>query len=587
MPQALSRELARFVEITPASGTREKAVHALIVGTVTIGALSAVVGIPLGLTGMTGIFLAISAYDRSLRSRARVLWRLSLAYLLVVAIGAWSSLLPGWAGVIVLAVLATVVAFGYHALLSDPPGPMLLIIGAAVASYIPTLGVPIPLFIGLTAASLVIGCGTSLILQSRHRRAAVRRQLDALRTAVQELKALPTDTDEQTWATHCDAAFAAVFAAQASLASSSPRRRIGVGAASEPGAEHLRIEDELHAEHAELLALVARRDLPWASISSSAMSDHYIGAPREKYLLGWALSRASPVALAARRTGLAVLIAGEFATILGLAHPYWAVMTAALVLSSTADRISTSRRAAHRVVGTLAGVLIFLAIFALHPPEVVVAGIVVCCVALTQVFAPRHYALTTTVMTPMPLLMAAMHLTGSANVAALAQSRIVETVIGSIATMLVLWAQGPGTVIVLVRRQFRRALTAADTVLRQMAADPSPAASIEARRNLHFEQLAAARALALALPDQPEALGGWPAVEAELSRLTYTVLTAARAVNPERVLAWNRMADSLEGYLASLPAVSSKPVDAAAAAHALARVRARARPRDQRENRRR
>lgn len=569
MSNSLTRELTRFLEVRPASGTRAKAAHTIIVGVITLGLLSLLFGIPTAMVGASGVFLAISGYDRSLRSRARVVPRLSLAYLVVVSIGACASTLPPWLAVIALAILGTVTALGYHAFMSDPPGPMLLILGAAAATYIPTLGVPIPLLIGVTALSLVIGCAVSLLLHSRHARLAVQIQLEKLREAVEAADVDPSTLDPDEVASRRDAAFAALFAAQASLRSSSPRR-------ADFSAAHLRIEDEIHALHLRLLRRVIADELPWSAPTEDSIFDHYVGAPRGAYLVRWSFSLASPAWLSARRTGLAILLAGEASVSWGSAHPFWAVMTAALVLSVPADRISTAHRAGHRVVGTSLGVLLFLGLYALHLPLVASAAIVIICMAVMQMLAPRQYLLASIVVTQIPLVMASLH--ASEPIKSLIGSRILETVVGAVAALLVLWLPGQRSAVLLVRRQFRRALTALDVVLRQMAINPSPAASITVRRNLQFEQLAAARVLGMVVSDQSGALHDWPLVEAELNRLTYIALSAARTDDPGGALDWLAMARELEAYLAALPPVSRKPVDASHVADALARVRRVGRP---------
>lgn len=569
MPNALSREFVRFVEVKPASGTKRKAWHALVVGAVTIGVLSALFGVPMALTGMTGIFVAISAFDRSQRSRIRVLSGLALAYTLVVTLGALTSLLPPLSAVVAVAALSTLTAFGYHALLSDPPGPMLLIMGICAASYIPTLGVPIPHLVLITALSMVLGCTTSVLLQQRRRRAAVRRHVDALRTAVDDLEHAMTSDSEgesKSQGALADAAFGALFQAQSSLTSSLSRGR-------DPGPRAEALEEELHALHLRLFRLVAERALPWTSLPDDAVTDHYVGSPRWPYLLRWSFSLASPAWLAARRTGVAILLGGAVATLFGLTHPYWAEMTAALVLSSAADRITSTLRAEHRVVGTAAGVGLFFGLHLLHPHPVVVAVIVIGCASLTQVVAPRHYALASMIMTPMPLLMAGMHLSATAPVGPLMWSRVVETVIGAASALLVLHLQGRAAAVRLVRHQFRRALTALGAVLQQMSADPDQAASLTSRRNLHFEQLAAAKALAMVRPDRPQLLDEWERVEAALARVTYTVLVAARTTDPGHALRWGVMSQALDQFLAGLPPVSGTPIDADAVAAFLDHLR--------------
>ncbi len=582
----MTREVVRFVEVKQARGTRVKAAHAFVVGTMTISLLSLAFGVPLALTGMTGIFVAISAFDRSQRSRIRVLSALALGYTVLVALGALTALLPTVLGVVAVAALATVTAFAYHSLLSDPPGPMLLIMGICAASYIPTLGVPIPLLVAITALAMVIGCTTSIVMQLGRRRAAVHRQVSALATAVADLErawdgqpatadAAPAgDPGERSGPVDLgrlrDAAFGALFQAQSSLVASLARGR-------PPGADAQRLEDEIHALHLRLFRVVARHELPWTRLDDDAVADHYLGAPRIPYLLAWSLSSASPAWLAARRTGLAVLLGGGFSSLFHLDHPYWAQMTAALVLSTASDRVTSTVRAEHRVAGTAAGVGLFFGLHLLHLHPAAVAATVVVCASLTQVLAPRHYALATMVMTPMPLLMAAMHVT-SDHVGSLMWSRVLETVIGSAAALLVLWLQGQGTAVVLVRRQFRRALVALHQVVRLMAADPDEAATPAARRNLHFEQLAAAKVLAMVRTTQSDALADWPTVESALGEITYTVLVAARTRSPGTALRWTAMAQALESYLATLPAVSATPVDADAVAGALRGILALGRP---------
>lgn len=574
MASTLVREAVRFLEVKPATGTRRKALHALVVGTVTIGVLSLFFGIPMALTGMNGIFVALGAFDRSQRSRIVVLSGIAIAYTVLVTLGALTSLLPVWGTVLVIPLLAAVVAFGYHALLSDPPGPMLLVMGLCAASYIPTLGVPIGQLVLITALSMVLGCGTSVLMQQTHRRAAVERQVGELRTAVDRLERGERDQHDEhdehdehdddsppDLGTLRDAAFGALFQAQASLVASMPRRRDSPQARA--------IEAELHALHLRLFRLVAATELPWSHLDDRAVGGHYVGAPKAEYLLRWSLSLASPAFLAARRMGLAMLVGGAFSTALHFSHPYWAQMTAALVLSTSTDRITSTLRAVHRMVGTAVGVLLFFGLHLLHPHPVVVAAIIIACGALTQLLAPRHYALASVVITPMPLLMAGMHLT---RVEPLMTSRLLETVIGAAAAMLVLWVQGPSTAIVLVRRQFRRALLALREVLRQMVVDPDQAASLTSRRNLHYEQLAAAKALAMVDPAHPEALRDWDGFEAALGELTFTVLVAARTDDPAHALQWLPMARELDQLLDALPPVSRDPIDVVAATRAIRRV---------------
>jgi hypothetical protein len=573
VPQTLSRELARFVEVQRAQGTRVRAAEALVVGAVTTTVLSLIFGVSIGLLGASGTFVAIMAADRAPVSRARVLARLAGTYLVGVSAGALVAGSNPLLVTVTMAVVATVFSFGYHALLSDPPGPMLLITGAATASYLPSLGVPVGLFIGVSALALLIACAVALLLAALRPREAMTAKMTLLASAVTDLEGADRGSvDPDDLARLRDAAFTALFTAQAALVSSARRHR--------PDSDYHRdVEGRVIAWHRRLLESVRRDDLPWAQLDLDALATlHYLGGPREGYLLRWAFSLSSPPWLAARRTGLAVLVAGVAATTLSVSHPYWAILTAALVLTAGADRISSTHRAGHRVVGTALGIGVFIAIHALHPGGAVVAVIVVGCIAITHLLAPRQYALASMVLTPMALLMSSIH-TPPAALSGLLTNRILDTLIGALAALLVLWSPGANTPIVLVRRQFRRALRALQQAIAVMAdGDALTAAGLTARRNLHFEQLAAARVLAMARIDRPQTLAEWPHIEAALGELTYTVLTAAWTTDPDGVLRWAVMDESLRALIADLPPVSSEPIDAVVTAVAVRHLLVLGRP---------
>jgi len=128
------------------------------------------------------------------------------------------------------------------------------------------------------------------------------------------------------------------------------------------------------------------------------------------------------------RYALAVVLAGGTATAVGIGHPYWAMVAAVAPLTVqgvTAQLV----RAAHRILGTLLGLMTSALLLAPHlspyATVLVVAGLQI----VTELLVGRNYGLALLFITPMALLMgqlAAPRPTGQ-----LLFDRGVETVIGA------------------------------------------------------------------------------------------------------------------------------------------------------------
>ncbi|WP_345714388.1 FUSC family protein, partial [Kineococcus glutinatus] len=133
---------------------------------------------------------------------------------------------------------------------------------------------------------------------------------------------------------------------------------------------------------------------------------------------------------------VAPLAAGALATALGGAHPYWAVVSAVAPLSGLGTRHRVAR-AVHRVLGTLAGVVVAFALLSLHPAPLVAVLLAVAFQAWAELFITRNYALAVVGITPLALLM--VDLAVPADPAAVAADRAVETLLGAaVAVLLVL-----------------------------------------------------------------------------------------------------------------------------------------------------
>jgi uncharacterized membrane protein YccC len=130
----------------------------------------------------------------------------------------------------------------------------------------------------------------------------------------------------------------------------------------------------------------------------------------------------------ATRFGVVVLIAGVVSTATGLGHPYWA-MVAAVAATSGADATARIVRGGHRVLGTLAGLVLAAGILALPLPPLATIGTAVLMQVLAELFVLRNYGLALVFVTPLALLMVA--LAHAVDPGILLRDRLVETLLGA------------------------------------------------------------------------------------------------------------------------------------------------------------
>ncbi|MGQ4424905.1 FUSC family protein, partial [Streptomyces violaceoruber] len=181
--------------------------------------------------------------------------------------------------------------------------------------------------------------------------------------------------------------------------------------------------------------------------------------------------RLGPLTPIAVRTALGCALAGYASLALGIGRPYWALVTAAALYQ--ANVTLTWSRAVQRVVGNLAGVLLFAAIAPLaHLGQ---ALLVLCCLALNfgaEALITRNYWLGSVCVTPMALLVT--EFAGYQAPGDLMTERAVDTLVGALVGFL-------AAVVVTNRRAGNRveqAVTAADRARERAArllAEPAPA----------------------------------------------------------------------------------------------------------------
>ena len=151
----------------------------------------------------------------------------------------------------------------------------------------------------------------------------------------------------------------------------------------------------------------------------------------------------------ALRCGVAVLVAGALATAAPGQHPYWA-MVAAVVPMAAATLGGQLLRAAHRVVGTLGGLVLAGALLALPLGTWAVVAVAVALQVAAELLVTRHYGAAMLAITPLALLVG--QLAHPVPVGALLADRGLETLLGVLV----------GAAVVVLTRQRRGRLPVSD-----------------------------------------------------------------------------------------------------------------------------
>lgn len=164
-----------------------------------------------------------------------------------------------------------------------------------------------------------------------------------------------------------------------------------------------------------------------------------LGALRPRSPQAGGVSWPKPVALQRRpliNFFIAPLLAGSIALMLGWGHSYWA-MVAAVVPLAAPDTPARLARASHRLVGTLAGLLLAAGLLALHVGGLFAVLIVVALQIGAEMFVGRHYVLALVFVTPLALMMG--ELSRSSPAGPLLRDRLLETLLGvGVAVLLTL-----------------------------------------------------------------------------------------------------------------------------------------------------
>ncbi|MGW4274522.1 FUSC family protein, partial [Streptomyces seoulensis] len=382
---------------------------------------------------MAGSLCALYAHNRPYAARARVLAWVVAGMLGGLALSLVAASLTSDAVVLVTvgALLAAAQKTLCDATRLGPPGNVVLSFVSSASLFVPQSLGQIPGHLALAAAAgawaWLVGMAPGLLRPHGPERRATAQALTAAAAYA------ATGGDGEGHARTRAAAAAAVQAAwQALLATGA---RTGTRRALERLVVRAEVALAAPADADPRLLRTWARGLcgsgPVPSVGeTAAATDELLGVAAESaapHRPWW--SRLGPLTPIALRTALGCALAGYASLALGIGRPYWALVTAAALYQ--ANLTLTWNRSVQRVVGNLAGVLLFAAIAPLAHTSGV--ALVLCCLALNfgaEALIGRNYWLGSLCVTPMALLItefARRQATGE-----LITERAVDTVVGAL-----------------------------------------------------------------------------------------------------------------------------------------------------------
>ncbi|MGW4785676.1 FUSC family protein [Streptomyces sp. NPDC004230] len=390
--------------------------------------LLAVGRLDLAVYTMAGSLCALYAHNRPYAARARVLALVVLGMVggIAVALTAASLTANGVLLVTVGALLAAVQKALCDATRIGPPGNVIFAFITSASLFAPQSPGQVPAHVALAAAagvwSWIVGMAPGLLRPHGPERRAVAQALTAAAAFAESGEA----------AARAGAA-AAVHSAWQSLLSTGARsaaRRplerlvvraeIAMAAPADSDPQRLRLQAR---------ALRGTGPLPRPA-DPGGTADRLLGVeaeldgPRRPWRQ--ALGPLAPIAL---RTALGCALAGYVSLALGVGRPYWALVTAASIYQ--ANVTLTWRRGVQRIVGNLAGVLVFAAVAPVaHIGQL---ALVVCCLVLNfgaEALIGRNYWLGSVCVTPMALLIS--EFARYQEPGGLMADRVLDTLIGAL-----------------------------------------------------------------------------------------------------------------------------------------------------------
>ncbi|MFF0764008.1 FUSC family protein [Streptomyces sp. NPDC003737] len=390
--------------------------------------LLAVGRLDLAVYTMAGSLCALYAHNRPYAARARVLALVVLGMVGGLAVALTAASLTANAVVLVTvgALLAALQKALCDATRIGPPGNVIFAFITSASLFAPQSPGQVPAHVALAAAagawSWIVGMAPGLLRPHGPERRAVAQALNTAAAFAESGEA----TARAGAAAAVHNAWQSLLSTGARSAARRPLERLVVRAEVAMAAP-----DDSEPERLRVWARALRGTGPLPRPAEpGGTADRLLGVEAEldRPRRPWrqALGPLAPLAL---RTALGCALAGYVSLALGVGRPYWALVTAASIYQ--ANVTLTWRRGVQRIVGNLAGVLVFAAV-----APVAHAGrfaLVVCCLVLNfgaEALIGRNYWLGSVCVTPMALLIS--EFARYQEPGGLMADRVLDTLIGAL-----------------------------------------------------------------------------------------------------------------------------------------------------------
>lgn len=494
-----------------------------------------------GLIATIGGFTSLYGSGRPYLNRGVYLGVVVVCFAAAVALGDWAAAAP-WLAVGTVTVIAMVVVLVCNALAIGPPGAYLFVLACAAGTGVATTHLtPAHLAVLVLAGGAfawLVHMAGALTRPRGPERAAVAAAATAIAGYIETIGG---DAHAEAAARHRAATL--LHTAWITLVTYQP-----VQPKPDDTLYRLRVVNRrLHALFAEAMRSAdTGRPLPFdgaelarhlATVPADAFIDDHgvegvpLGRPSAAALLRRAVTPGSNSMRLAARVGIAVLIAGAIAGVLGISHAYWAMATAVLMLHQGFDWLRTVQRGIERTLGTWLGLGVAGAILALHPQGVWLALVLGALQFTIEMFVVRNYTLAVIFITPAALTIAS----GGAPVAglgALLLARGGDTLIGCAVALLVYWLTERGRPPAGLATAISGTASAIESTVRHLAAgDVTTAQARTDRRDLQL------RAMAM-LPAYDVGVGGSPSQRAAAERMWPTVVVAEQLAYRTLAACW-------------------------------------------------
>ena len=330
--KSLRRSVGDFFALRHTPGTLTTNMIASPISVCTILVACTVFGPELGLISMLGAMTALWESGRPFWARIRNSLLVSATLTVSLAVG--TLIAPySWAHLPATVLIIAIASVLYYAfMLTRGPTPVMLFYAALLGTFFGADQQVGRQVLGVTAfAAFLTALFVLLPLLFGPFRPERRAIAHAARAA--DSYATAAGTDEQELRYRRDAAHLALQQATLTLQSAWPAGK---------GARHRKLCAELDAVGRRIAATTL--GLPCTPAATAYDTPPLPTRPSWKYLLSHALRADSVEWFTAWRLALSAGIAGVIGTVAGLGHPYWAILTATVVISQWMDRRTATRR---------------------------------------------------------------------------------------------------------------------------------------------------------------------------------------------------------------------------------------------------